>query len=79
MTPRTRAVMPVHLYGRPAWDSRIADFASANGLLVIEDVAQGYRGVVCRRPVLYDCFGRCGMFRFYPSQRMWVRLVMPVR
>lgn len=40
MTPRTRAVMPVHLYGRPAWDSRIADFASANGLLVIEDVAQ---------------------------------------
>ncbi len=69
MTPRTRAVMPVHLYGRPAWDSRIADFASANGLLVIEDVAQAI-GASLADGRCCGALGDAGCFSFYPTKNV---------
>lgn len=40
ITPRTRAIMPVHLYGTPCWDNLIVEMARKHGLLVIEDNAQ---------------------------------------
>ena len=40
ITPRTRAVMPVHLYGTPCWDETLMNVAQAHNLLIIEDNAQ---------------------------------------
>lgn len=40
VTPRTRAIMPVHLYGTPCWDRTLMDTARKHGLLIIEDNAQ---------------------------------------
>lgn len=40
ITPRTRAVMPVHLYGTPCWDSTLMQVAQSHDLLIIEDNAQ---------------------------------------
>ena len=39
-TPRTRAIMPVHLYGRVAWDQPLADLVRDRGWIVVEDCAQ---------------------------------------
>ena len=40
ITPRTRAIMPVHLYGTPCWDTTLIQTAQQHGLLIIEDNAQ---------------------------------------
>lgn len=42
ITPRTKAILPVHLYGRPAAMARILDLARARGLKIIEDCAQSF-------------------------------------
>jgi len=42
ITPRTKAIMPVHLYGQPAAMGQIMDIAQENGLKVIEDCAQSF-------------------------------------
>lgn len=40
ITPRTRGIMPVHLYGTPCWDKVLASIAQKCGLIVVEDNAQ---------------------------------------
>jgi len=40
ITARTRAVMPVHLYGTPCWDTTLMQVAQRHDLLIIEDNAQ---------------------------------------
>ena len=49
-TPRTKAIIPVHLYGRPAEIGPIASFARSRGIAVVEDCAEAhgarYRGAV---------------------------------
>lgn len=42
LTPRTRSLLLVHLYGRNAWTERIADFCSRHDLLLVEDNAQAH-------------------------------------
>src|ERR687890_2367889 len=42
LTPRTRAVVPVHLYGRMSEMEAVCDFASRRGLVVVEDAAQAH-------------------------------------
>lgn len=73
-TPRTRAVMPVHLYGRACWDEKIKEFVERHNLLVIEDNAQaiGARSVTAG---LYGThvtggLGHAGAFSFYPTKNL---------
>jgi dTDP-4-amino-4,6-dideoxygalactose transaminase len=68
VTPRTRAIIAVHLYGLVADMTPILDFACSRGLPVIEDAAQaigaGYNG---RRA---GSFGEAGCFSFYPTKNL---------
>ena len=68
ITPRTRAIMPVHLYGQPADMDPIMALAARHGLAVIEDVAQAqgarYRG---RRA---GVLGHVGAFSFFPTKNL---------
>ena len=68
ITPRTRAIIPVHLYGMPAEMDRIEAIADQHGLPVIEDAAQAhgarYRGERVGQ------FGQIACFSFYPSKNL---------
>ena len=68
ITPRTRAILPVHLYGRTADMDPIMEIAERHGLRVIEDAAQAhgaeYRG---RRA---GSIGDLGCFSFYPGKNL---------
>jgi dTDP-4-amino-4,6-dideoxygalactose transaminase len=60
VTRRTRAVMPVHLYGHPAAMAAIRALADRHGLQVYEDAAQAHASSMDGRPV--GTFGAFGMF-----------------
>ncbi len=62
ITPRTKAVMPVHMRGSACDMDRIMDIARRHGLKVIEDNAQACGGTYKGRPL--GSFGECGCFSF---------------
>jgi dTDP-4-amino-4,6-dideoxygalactose transaminase len=68
ITPRTKAIMPVHLYGRMAEMTPILTIAERHGLPVVEDCAQAhgatYRGWAA------GSMGECGCFSFYPTKNL---------
>jgi dTDP-4-amino-4,6-dideoxygalactose transaminase len=68
ITPRTRVIVPVHLYGRCADVDRILEIADQRDLLVVEDCAQahgaGFRGRAA------GTFGVLGCFSFYPTKNL---------
>lgn len=67
VTPRTRAIMPVSLYGQPARMNEIAAVAERHGLAVIEDAAQAHgAGIGGRRCGTWGM----GAFSFYPTKNM---------
>ncbi|GAA2885819.1 aminotransferase DegT [Actinoplanes cyaneus] len=68
ITPRTVAIMPVHLYGHPAKMEQIMALAQAHGLAVVEDAAQAHAAAVNGTPV--GAFGIAGCFSFYPTKNM---------
>ncbi|MFN6339856.1 MAG: DegT/DnrJ/EryC1/StrS family aminotransferase, partial [Cyanobacteriota bacterium] len=68
ITPATRALMPVHLFGRPADMDRLTAIARAHGLLVIEDCAQATGASWGGRPV--GSWGDAGCFSFFPTKNL---------
>ncbi len=68
ITPRTVAIMPVHLYGHPAAMDRIADIAERHGLAIVEDAAQAHAAALHGTKV--GAFGVAGCFSFYPTKNM---------
>ena len=68
LTPRTRVVMPVHLFGLSADLQPILEAAAAAGAAVVEDAAQAigasYHGAPC------GAFGQFGCFSFFPSKNL---------
>jgi len=68
ITSKTRAVVPVHLYGRPARMREILDIAKRRNLAVVEDAAQAhgakYRGARA------GSLGTAGCFSFYPTKNL---------
>ncbi|MGH9943276.1 MAG: DegT/DnrJ/EryC1/StrS family aminotransferase [Pyrinomonadaceae bacterium] len=68
ITPRTRAVMPVHLYGQPADLAPIFELAARHNLAVIEDAAQAHGALYKGRRV--GALGRVGCFSFYPGKNL---------
>jgi perosamine synthetase len=68
ITPRTRAVMPVHLYGHPADMRSIVEVCNLHDLVLIEDAAQAHLASIDGRPV--GTWGLAGSFSFYPTKNM---------
>jgi dTDP-4-amino-4,6-dideoxygalactose transaminase len=66
--PRTRAVVPVHLYGQPVDMAAIADVAEAHGVAIVEDCAQAHAAAFDGRPV--GTIGAAGCFSFYPTKNL---------
>jgi len=72
ITPRTRAVMPVHLYGQMAAMERLVPVAERHGIAVIEDACQaiGARRRIDGRWRVAGELGRATAFSFYPTKNL---------
>lgn len=68
ITPRTKAIIPVHLYGQPAKMTRICEIAKKHSLAVIEDAAQAHAAEYKGRRT--GSLGTIGCFSFYPGKNL---------
>ena len=68
ITARTRAIVPVHLYGHPADMVTISAIAGKHGLSILEDAAQAHLAEIDGR--LVGSFGEAAAFSFYPTKNM---------
>lgn len=68
ITPRTRGILPVHLYGHPARMRELEALAAARGVALYEDAAQAHGAALDGRPV--GSFGEFAMFSLYPTKNM---------
>ena len=66
ITPRTKAILPVHLYGQPCEMEKICAIAEKHGLYVIEDCAQSHGARL--KGKMTGTFGTIGCFSFYPTK-----------
>ena len=68
ITPKTKAIIPVHLYGHPADLDNITGIAKRNNLIVIEDACQAHGAEYKNRKV--GSIGDVGCFSFYPTKNL---------
>ncbi|WP_353112146.1 DegT/DnrJ/EryC1/StrS family aminotransferase [Microbacterium sp.] len=68
ITPRTKGILPVHLYGHPARMRELEALASERGIALYEDAAQAHGASLDGRPV--GTFGEFAMFSLYPTKNM---------
>jgi dTDP-4-amino-4,6-dideoxygalactose transaminase len=68
ITPRTKAIVPVHLYGQPADMDPILEIGRRRGLVVVEDAAQAHAARYKDRPV--GSLGDLACFSFYPGKNL---------
>ena len=68
ISPRTKAILPVHLYGQPADMDPIMEIAEKHGLIVIEDAAQAHGAEYKGQRV--GGIGHMGCFSFYPGKNL---------
>jgi dTDP-4-amino-4,6-dideoxygalactose transaminase len=68
ITPKTKAIIPVHLFGHPADMDPIMDIAREHNLRVIEDCAQAFGAQYRGKPT--GAFGDIGCYSFFPSKNL---------
>ena len=68
ITPRTRAIIPVHIFGQPADMTPIAALCDKHKLLLIEDCAQSFGAAIDGR--MTGTIGALGCFSFFPSKNL---------
>jgi dTDP-3-amino-3,4,6-trideoxy-alpha-D-glucose transaminase len=68
ITPRTKAILPVHLYGQPADMPALSEIARQRGLAIVEDCCQAHLATAAGRPV--GTWGAAGAFSFYPTKNL---------
>lgn len=68
ITPQTRAIVPVHLYGQMVSPSRLLDLADTYGLIIFEDAAQAH--LAEREGYRAGSIGQAAAFSFYPSKNL---------
>jgi len=68
ITPRTKAIMPVHLFGQCADMAPILSIARAHGVPIVEDAAQAIGATTHGRPA--GAMGAIGCFSFFPSKNL---------
>jgi dTDP-4-amino-4,6-dideoxygalactose transaminase len=68
VTPRTRAILPVHLYGQAADMDALESVAARHQLALVEDACQAHLATSDGRPV--GTIGRAGAFSFYPTKNL---------
>lgn len=68
ITPKTKAIIPVHLYGQPCEMDQIVSIAEKHGLYIVEDCAQAHGALYKGRRV--GTFGIASGFSFYPGKNL---------
>jgi dTDP-3-amino-3,4,6-trideoxy-alpha-D-glucose transaminase len=68
ISPRTKAILPVHLYGQPADMEALSATAARHGIAIVEDCCQAHLATANGRPV--GTIGVAGAFSFYPTKNL---------
>jgi dTDP-4-amino-4,6-dideoxygalactose transaminase len=68
VTPKTRAILPVHLFGQPADMEPLEALCARHGLLLVEDCAQSFGAAAGNR--MTGSIGALGCFSFFPSKNL---------